>query len=61
MEGGQNFSARLLRGGKILVQRDLKALLRHLEIPLKIFAAAHAADHYQYNTTTFANIPNGSC
>ena len=29
MEGGQNFSARLLRGGgKILVQRDLKALLR---------------------------------
>ncbi len=56
--GGQNFSARLLRGGKILVQRDLKALLKHLEIPLKIFAAAHAADHNQYNTTTFANLPN---
>ena len=54
--GGQNFSARLLRGGgKILVQRDLKALLKHLEIPLKIFAAA---DHYQYNTTNYANIPN---
>ena len=40
------------------MQRDLKALLKHLEIPLKIFAAAHAADHYQYNTTTFANMPN---
>ena len=47
MEGGQNFSVRLLRGGgKILVQRDLKALLNYLEIPLKIFAAAHTADHY---------------
>ena len=40
------------------MQRDLKALLKHLDIPLKIFAAAHAKDHYQYNTTTFANIPN---
>ncbi len=40
------------------MQRDLKALLKHLEILLKIFATAHAADHNQYNTTTFANIPN---
>ncbi len=44
-------------GGKILVQRDFKALLKHLVIPLKIFTAARAAGHYQYNTTTFANIP----
>ena len=44
-------------GGNISVHRDLKALLKPLENTLKIFAFATAADHIQYNTTTFANVP----
>ncbi len=35
--GGQKFECKEMEGGKISVQRDLKALLKHLENTVKIF------------------------
>ncbi len=54
--GGKNFSASKLRGGKILVHRHLRALLKHLENTLKFFCR-YAANTTQCNTTNFINVP----
>ncbi len=58
--GGAKFQCKPLEGGgkisvhRVPVHRDLKALLKQIKMPLKVFAA----DHIQYNTTSFDNVPN---
>ncbi len=57
MEGGAKFQCKPLEGVQNFSAERFEASPEAPREYLKKFAGAGAADHIQYNTATFANVP----